>query len=149
MLKYWEFSGTTYLVSRWFLKRARYTHNLKVVGSNPTPATKKTRQAIDLAGFFLPGVLWSYADRGFGWDEMGARLRSPDWGSRKSPCELNAGLKWRIQNAGKGPVWTLACRCCAAWRPGHPVYRLNRCQTTQAAITRTSCVPIIGNTVPS
>ena len=29
------------------------THNLKVIGSNPIPATKKSRQVNDLAAFFF------------------------------------------------------------------------------------------------
>jgi hypothetical protein len=38
----------------WSSPVARQAHNLKVVGSNPTPATKlKTRHVKALAGFFM------------------------------------------------------------------------------------------------
>ena len=38
----------------WSSPVARQAHNLKVVGSNPTPATKsKEKQALDFQGLFI------------------------------------------------------------------------------------------------
>jgi hypothetical protein len=39
----------------WSSPVARQAHNLKVIGSNPIPATRKARQVKDLAGFFVAG----------------------------------------------------------------------------------------------
>ena len=46
-------SGNGYIGAGWSSPVARQAHNLKVVGSNPTPATKlKARHVKALAGFF-------------------------------------------------------------------------------------------------
>ena len=50
--------GQTYLGAGWSSPVARQAHNLKVVGSNPTPATKLRRQVKGLAA--LPFLRLSF-----------------------------------------------------------------------------------------
>ena len=48
-------SRGTALIAGWSSPVARQAHNLKVVGSNPAPATKK-KKASRKVGFFLFGI---------------------------------------------------------------------------------------------
>src|SRR5712692_7461189 len=43
------------MIARWSSPVARQAHNLKVVGSNPTPATKSRRQVFGLGGVLVFG----------------------------------------------------------------------------------------------
>src|SRR5262245_18899758 len=45
-------SRASHFDAGWSSPVARQAHNLKVVGSNPTPATKHAAQSKDLAAFF-------------------------------------------------------------------------------------------------
>jgi hypothetical protein len=76
---FWE--GAQRLNAGWSSPVARQAHNLKVIGSNPIPATKfdtKTQQSQWIAGFLFlaPGIgpgknQWLWFGSLFGWSKPG------------------------------------------------------------------------------
>ncbi len=74
-------SRGTALIAGWSSPVARQAHNLKVVGSNPAPATKK-KKASRKVGFFVFGIDVAFLWRGkFYWRSDGGwsdgRKRAP------------------------------------------------------------------------
>ena len=62
-------SRGTALIAGWSSPVARQAHNLKVVGSNPAPATnKREKPAVRLAFFFLVSMLLFFWGQSMGQD---------------------------------------------------------------------------------
>ena len=70
-------SRGTALIAGWSSPVARQAHNLKVVGSNPAPATKK-KKASRKVGFFVFGIDVLFFGGGKVWGKM--LVKGEKWG---------------------------------------------------------------------
>ena len=98
-------SRGTALIAGWSSPVARQAHNLKVVGSNPAPATKQ-KKASRKVGFFLFGIDVAFFWRGKVWGKM--LVKGEKWGKAIKCGEIClAGLKsevrkWKNRERGRG-----------------------------------------------